>query len=314
MATTTSEPDIVEVPEVRGLSSTQKKRFQNFFVHIILIITVIIMLFPALLVVSTSLKYEEEIESSDFHVIPEEATTDNYKYVLEQEFQERRVVDGKRVTETFNQFRRWVTNSLQVAVGTTIIGVSLAASTAYAFSRFQFLGRRPMLMAFLITQMFPGAILVVPLYNIFNENDLLNKLPGLVIAYCTLALPFSVWMLKGFFDAIPYDLEEAAIIDGATPVGAFLRIALPLTLPGIAVVAFFNFMTAWNEFMMALTFMTSEGKKTLPVGLRSYVFQFETDWHYLAAGSVMATVPVMIGFLWAQRYLIAGLTAGGVKG
>jgi len=121
-------------------------------------------------------------------------------------------------------------------------------------------------------------------------------------------------MLKGFFDAIPYDLEEAAIVDGCTPFGAYWRIALPLTLPGIAVVSFFNFMTAWNEFMLALTLMDGELNNTLPVGLRGFIFQFETSWHYLSAGSVLVTIPVMIGFFFAQKYLVSGLTAGGVKG
>lgn len=292
----------------------QQRWLQHLLIHAALIVACLVMLFPAFWVVSTSLKTQAEVESSDIRLIPKQATLDNYDHIIKMEGRAIKEVDGKRTRVQIKLFKTWAMNSLRIAGMTTVIGVSLAASTAYAFSRFQFLGRRPAMIAFLVTQMFPGAILIIPLYNLLNEYGLLNRTPGLVISYCTLALPFSVWMLKGFFDAIPYDLEEAAIVDGCSPFGAFWRIALPLTLPGIAVVGFLNFMTAWNEFMMALTFMTGEQNKTLPVGLRNFVFQFNTDWHFMAAGSVLATVPVLLGFLWAQRYLIAGLTAGGVKG
>lgn len=292
-------------PERRGMLA-------NALTHLALIMVCIIMLFPVFWVVSTSFKTQEEIESSRITLIPENFTLGNYDHILNGMVGTVTVPGEGRFQ--INLFWTWAGNSLLVAGVTTAIGVLLAASTAYAFSRFQFRGRRAFLISFLVTQMFPGAILIVPLYNLLNQWGLLNNWIGLVLAYCTLALPFSVWMLKGFFDAIPYDLEEAAIVDGCNAFSAFYRIALPLTLPGIAVVAFFNFMTAWNEFMLALTFMTGEASKTLPVGLRNFVFQFNTDWHYMAAGSVLVTIPVMIGFLWAQRYLLAGLTSGGVKG
>lgn len=298
-------------PGIAALFSNSQKRIGNLLTHAILIVVCLVMLFPAFWVVSTSFKTQREIESSKITLIPEKFTWENYEHVLTG-MKGRVVTDKGR--EEINLFLRWGRNSLVIASVTTVIGVALASTAAYAFSRFQFFGRRVMLLWFLVTQMFPGAILIVPLYNLLNEWNLLNKWHGLVFAYSTVALPFSTWMLKGFFDAVPYDLEEAAIVDGTTQFGAFWRIALPLTLPGIAVIGFFNFMTAWNEFMMALTFMTGEANKTLPVGLRNFVFQFNTDWHYMAAGSVIVTVPVMIGFLWAQRYLISGLTAGGVKG
>jgi len=296
----------------RLLTIVPKQSITNWATHAVLIVVCIIMLFPIFWVVSTSFKTQQEIESSKITLIPENFTVDNYTHVLTGLTGTVTVPGEGRYK--INLFLTWGRNSLLIAGNTTVIGVLLAASAAYAFSRFKFSGRRLMLVAFLITQMFPGAILIVPLYNLLNEWGLLNSWPGLVLAYSTTALPFSVWMLKGFFDAIPYDLEEAAIVDGCTPFGAYWRIALPLILPGIAVVAFFNFMAAWNEFMMALTFMTGDANKTLPVGLRNFVFQFNTDWHYMAAGSVLVMIPVMIGFLWAQRYLISGLTAGGVKG
>jgi arabinogalactan oligomer/maltooligosaccharide transport system permease protein len=294
------------------LSQERKNQLANIMTHVTLILACIIMLFPIFWVVSTSFKPQEEIERSQVTLLPENFTWANYDHVL----------NGLTGTVTIpgegryrvNLFWEWARNSVVVAGVTTLIGVLLAATSSYALSRFKFPGRRPFLISFLVTQMFPAAILLVPLYNLLNDWGLLNTIPGLVLAYCTTALPFSVWMLKGFFDAIPYDLEEAAIVDGTTPFGAFWRVALPLTLPGIAVVAFYNFMTAWNEFMMALTFMTGEANKTLPVGLRNFVFQYNTDWHYMAAGSVLVSIPVMLGFMYAQRFLISGLTQGGVKG
>mgnify|MGYP000017527735 CR=1 FL=1 len=300
------------VSKAEGLTQTQKNMLADIATHIILIIACIIMIFPVFWVVSTSFKTQEEIESSNISLIPRNFTLSNYDHILNGMVQ--RVEQRGQEPYDVNLFWTWARNSIVIALVTTLIGVLLAASCAYALSRFKFSGRRLVMISFLLTQMFPGAILIVPLYNMLNDWGLLNTWPGLVLAYCTVALPFSVWMLKGFFDAIPYDLEEAAIVDGCTPFGAYWRIALPLTLPGIAVVGFFNFMTAWNEFMMALTFMTGETNKTLPVGLRNFVFQFNTDWHYMAAGSVLVTIPVMIGFFYAQRYLISGLTAGGVKG
>jgi arabinogalactan oligomer/maltooligosaccharide transport system permease protein len=280
----------------------------NMLTHAVLMFTCVVMTFPVFWVISTSFKTQNEVESSNVTLLPQNFTLSNYDHIL---FGMTKEIRGMGEV---NLFWRWAGNSLTVAGITTIIGVLLAASCAYALSRFKFRGRRGILIAFLITQMFPGAILIIPLYNMFKEWSLLDSFQGLIIAYSTIALPFSVWMLKGFFDAIPYDLEEAAIVDGCTPIGAYWRIALPLTLPGLAVVSFYNFMTAWNEFMFALTFMTGEANKTLPVGLRSFIFQYNADWHYLAAGSVLVTIPVMIGFFYAQKYLVSGLTAGGVKG
>jgi arabinogalactan oligomer / maltooligosaccharide transport system permease protein len=312
MSATTVDVAKTNPSRADGLSQTQRNMLADIATHVILIIACIIMVFPVFWVVSTSFKTQAEVDSSQVSLVPRNFTLENYNHILNGMVQ--RVEQPGQEPYDVNLFWSWARNSLVVAGITTLIGVLLAASCAYAISRFQFTGRRVVMIAFLLTQMFPGAILIVPLYNMLNEWGLLNTWTGLVLSYCTVSLPFSVWMLKGFFDAIPYDLEEAAIVDGCSPIGAYWRIALPLTLPGIAVVAFFNFMTAWNEFMLALTFMTGEANKTLPVGLRNFVFQFNTDWHYMAAGSVLVTIPVMIGFFYAQRYLVSGLTAGGVKG
>lgn len=265
--------------------------------YVILVIAAFIAIFPVFWIFSTSFKPAAEVLSPELTILPKTFTLENYQEVLRG-----------------GSFWQWMWNSVSVALCTTVIGIMLASTTAYAVSRFSFAGKKPILFAFLVAQMFPGAILIVPLYNIMKDLALLNTFTGLVIAYSTLSLPFSVWMLKGFFDAIPVSLEEAAMIDGMSAFGTFFRIILPLSLPGLAVTGFFSFITAWNEFMFALTFMTGENNYTLPVGLRTYVFEFNTAWHLMAAGAIIVTIPVLVVFLVAQRFLISGLTAGGVKG
>ena len=162
--------------------------------------------------------------------------------------------------------------------------------------------------------MFPAAILLVPIYNIIVHLGLLNTKTALVLAYSTVAVPFCVWMLKGYFDTIPISLEEAGRIDGLTPFGTFWRIVMPLSLPGLAVTCFYTFITSWNELAFANIILTDNSTYTLPVGLRTYVFQFQQDWHYLTAAAVLVTVPAIVVFMLAQRYFVAGLTRGGVKG
>jgi arabinogalactan oligomer/maltooligosaccharide transport system permease protein len=298
--------------EIRAQQISRRNRrwLVDIVTHAILIAFVIFALFPIYWVVSASFKPREEVFSTELYLFPRQFTFDNYSHVMTVSAK----VPTPEGSQDVNLFVRWLLNSVVIAGATTVIGVFFAATASYALSRFKFLGRSGVLATFLITQMFPGAILIIPLYNLLNQFGLLNQRFGLVLAYCTIALPFSVWMLKGFFDAIPFDLEEAATVDGSTPFGAFWRIILPLTLPGIAVVAFFNFMTAWNEFLLAFTFMSSSVNYTLPVGLRTFISQFDAQWQYMAACAVIITVPVMIGFFITQKYLVSGLTAGGVKG
>lgn len=266
--------------------------------HLILIPASLIVLFPILWIFMTSIKPEELVFSDKLEWIPSQVTLANYHHIL-----------------TMNEgiFFIWLRNSVVIALATTLFGVFFAATTAFAFSRFRFYAKKPLLYAFLITQMFPGAILIVPLYNLMRAYGLLNSFFGLILVYSTVSLPFCVWMLKGFFDTIPREIDEAAIVDGLSIFGLFYKIVLPLSLPGIAVTAFFSMVTAWNEFMFALTFMSVEQLYTLPVGLRTFVYQFNTDWHLMAAGAILVTVPVLFFFLHMQRYLVSGLVTGGVE-
>jgi arabinogalactan oligomer / maltooligosaccharide transport system permease protein len=212
-------------------------------------------------------------------------------------------------------FARWLLNSAIVAAATTVVGVFLACTAAYAFSRFVFPGRRAGLMSFLVSQMFPGTLMLIPLYIILVKwLGLGSSRMGLVLVYATVSIPFCVWMLKGYFDTIPKELEEAAIMDGASPGTIFLRIILPLAKPAVAVTALFSFMTGWNEFILAATFMDKEVMYTAPVGLRFFVGGFSQQWGYFAAGSIIVSIPVVALFMFLQKYLVSGLTAGAVKG
>jgi arabinogalactan oligomer/maltooligosaccharide transport system permease protein len=171
------------------------------------------------------------------------------------------------------------------------------------------------MMSFLVSQMFPGTLTLIPLYVIVVQwLGLGSTRLGLVIVYATTSIPFSVWMLKGYFDTIPRELEEAAVIEGAGPGTIFWTIILPLARPAIAITALFSFMTAWNEFILAATFMDQEAMYTAPVGLKFFVGGFQQQWGYFAAGSIVVSIPVVVLFLYLQKYLVSGLTAGSVKG
>jgi len=211
-------------------------------------------------------------------------------------------------------FGRQLVNSLVVAGATTVVGVAFATSAAYAFSRFEFPGRRMGQSALLVTQMFPGVVMAIPLYVLLDATGLVGSLTGLVLVYATTSVPFSVFMLKGYFDTLPRELEEAALVDGASRLTIFLRIILPLSRPALAVTALFSFMTAWNEFILASTFLSDERSFTLPIVLQRYVGEFSAEWGRFAAGAIVVSAPVMALFFYLQKHLVGGLTAGGVKG
>lgn len=212
-------------------------------------------------------------------------------------------------------FLQWLGNSALIAVATTVLGVFLAMTAAYAFSRFRFPGQKAGMMSLLVSQMFPGTLMLIPLYIIVVQwLGLGSTRTGLVLVYGTTSIPFSVWMLKGYFDTIPKELEEAAVIEGASAGKIFWRIIIPLAKPALAITALFSFMSAWNEFILAATFMDKEDMYTAPVGLRFFVGGFSQQWGYFAAGSIIVSIPVVFLFLYLQKYLVSGLTAGSVKG
>jgi arabinogalactan oligomer/maltooligosaccharide transport system permease protein len=211
-------------------------------------------------------------------------------------------------------FGRQLWSSISVSLATTVIGVGLSVGAAYALSRMRFPGREGFLRTLLVTQMFPTVAVAIPLYYLLDRLSLMNSLLGLALVYATTAVPFCAHLLKGYFDTIPKELEEAAALDGAKPRVIFWKVVLPLARPGIAVTALFSFLTAWNEYILAATFLNKETSYTLPVALAQYVGDYSTDWGHFAAGALLVSIPVAALFYALQRHLVAGLTAGGVKG
>ncbi|WP_182447212.1 sugar ABC transporter permease [Streptacidiphilus sp. PB12-B1b] len=211
-------------------------------------------------------------------------------------------------------FFTWFANSVVVGVGTMVFGVLLAASAGYAVSRMRFPGHRQLMWTFLVTQMFPVAVLLVPLYNIMGKLDLLDSYQGLIIIYCSTAVPFCAFMMKGYFDTIPVEIDEAGRIDGLSPFGVFWRLIVPLARPGLAVAAFYSFLTAWGEVAYASVFMLSSDKYTLAVGIQTFVSQYNQQWNLMAAMAVLVAIPAALVFYLVQKHLVTGLTAGGTKG
>ena len=279
--------------------------------HLFLLVMLFITIYPVLWVLTIAFSGGQSVAIAD---VPADATTlDRLRAVAP--WPERVSLDNFRALMTQQPFARWLLNSAIVAGLTTIVGVFLACTAAYAFSRFRFPGQRAGLMSFLVSQMFPGTLMLIPLYIIVVQwLGLGSSFTGVVLVYATIAIPFCVWMLKGYFDTIPKELEESALIDGASQATIFLRIILPLAKPAVAVTALFSFMTGWNEFIIAATFMNKEEMYTAPVGLRFFVGGFSQQWGYFAAGSIIAAIPVVVLFLFLQKYLVSGLTAGAVKG
>ncbi len=280
--------------------------------HLFLILMVLITLYPLLWVFTVAFSGQQSLS---FVSLPADPTVvDRLRAVIPWPAE----VSFSNFVALFRDqpFGRWLLNSMLVSAATTVVGVFLACTAGYAFSRFQFPGRRVGLMAFLVSQMFPGVLTLVPLYIIIVKwLGLGSNYIGLILVYSTTAIPFCVWMLKGYFDTIPKELEESALMDGASTTTIFFRIILPLAKPAVAVTALFSFMTAWNEFILALTFLDQEKMYTAPVGLRFFVGGFaEQQWGYFAAGSIVAAIPIVILFLYLQKYLVSGLTAGAVKG
>jgi arabinogalactan oligomer/maltooligosaccharide transport system permease protein len=279
--------------------------------HVFLLLMVLLTVYPILWVLTVAFSGQQSLSISNLPAHPE--VTDRLRTITPWPTH----LSMSNFTSLFadQPFLRWMGNSALVAGSTTLLGVFLASTAAYAFSRFRFPGRRAGLMAFLVSQMFPGTLMLIPLYIIVVQwLGLGSSYIGLILIYTTTAIPFCVWMLKGYFDTIPKELEESALIDGASQATIFYRIVLPLAKPAVAVTALFSFMTGWNEFIQAATFINKENMYTGPVGLRFFVGGFQQQWGYFAAGSIVAAVPVVLLFLFLQKFLVSGLTAGAVKG
>ena len=264
--------------------------------HGTLLVAAFIALFPVAWVLLSSIKPKQSIQSSEITLF-DNPTLENYRAVLFD-----------------TSFPTWFLNSVVVAIFTMIIGIAMSATAGYALSRFNFAGKRGLMWVFLITQMFPVAVLIVPIYTLMSRLGLIDTKASLVIAYCTVAVPFCAWMLRGYFDTIPKELDEAAALDGLGPFGTFWRVVLPLARPGLAVTAFYTFLTAWGEVAYAIAFMQTDDHLTLGAGLQQFVPRYNPQWDLLTAGAVLIMLPAAVVFFFAQKHLVAGLTAGGTKG
>ncbi len=254
-------------------------------------------MFPFYWVLITSLKSTPQISERTSLFWPSPFTLDQYNSLLFS-----------------TPFLQWLGNSVFVATVATIISVIFAALSAYALSRLKFAGAGLLTTLLLITYLLPGTLLFIPLYQILTELGIINTYAALILTYPTFLLPFATWVLLGYFRSIPVELEEAAMIDGATRLYAFWKITLPLAAPGILSVTLIAFTTAWNEFLFAFVFITSESIRTLPIGLLSLVVGDILPWGKLMAASLLTAVPVAVLYIYAQRFLVEGLTVGGVKG
>ena len=274
-----------------------RRQILSVITHVFLILCCIMTVYPILQIVTVSLRPSDQLYSTSLSLIPKHATIKAYYRILFEK-----------------DFLIWMRNSFLIAITVTLFGVTLASTTAYAFSRYRFPGWRAGLYAFLLTQLFPATMLMLPLYVLMKAFHLLDTFTGLVVAYTATALPFCVWTLRGYYDTIPVELEQAALIDGCTPWQAFTRVTLPLAAPALAITALFSFMTAWSEFLVARIIVSSQELYTLPLGLESLAGVFQTEWANYAAGSLLVCIPVMALFIGLNKYLVSGLSLGGVKG
>ncbi|MGQ0569041.1 MAG: carbohydrate ABC transporter permease [Armatimonadota bacterium] len=208
----------------------------------------------------------------------------------------------------------WLLNSVIVSLVSTVLSIVVSAPAAFILSRFRSVALTSFSIAILVTQMLPATLLIIPMYFLFRTMRLLDSLAGLVLVYTAFAIPLSVWILRGFFDTIPRELEESAKIDGCTELAAFRRITLPLSLPGLAATGVFAFVLAWNDFFFAKTFINSQWKWVVTVGLSSFSGWYALEWQQTMAASAVFALPPAIAFLFVQRYLVGGLTGGAVKG
>ena len=269
----------------------------NILSYAVLIVLALLSIGPLLWMLLTSFKVDDDIVTRTMVYLPTRFTVENYVKLWNQ-----------------SGYPLLVINSLVTTTLTVAICLFTGTIASYAFSRFNFPGRTPLMLGYLVIRMFPAVLMIIPLFILMRGVGLLDSRFGLALAYTSFLLPLFVWMLKGFFDAAPKELESAARIDGCTRLGAMIRIVLPLARNGLVATSVFVAIAAWNEFLFALMLTTSQGSRTWPVGLQLMVGEFQLPWGVLAAGGIISIIPVMILFAIVQRTMVHGITAGAVKG
>jgi multiple sugar transport system permease protein len=269
----------------------------DFTVYGVYVAAFVFFLVPVLWVALMSIRPEGAVLSYPVKFIPTEITFEPYRQVLQN-----------------SDTATWLLNSLKISVLQVAGIVLITVPASYAFSRFDFRGKTPLLFVILLFQMISPVVIVIPMYNMMNSLNLLNTHFGLIVLYVGLQLPFSIWLLKSYFDTIPKEMDRAARVDGCSRLQTLVYVLFPSVLPGIAVVVIFNFVFAWTEFVMAYTLLNDSALYTISVGVFSFQGQYGTNWRAIAAVSVVAIIPLLIMFVTLQRYFVKGLTEGAVKG
>lgn len=281
----------------RGLSQRGKERLLLALKIVLALLLLVVTLFPLYWIVISSFKTNLETHTVPVTFLPAEWSLNAYREIFER-----------------RNFARYLSNAMIVALATTIWGVAVAAWSGYGFARFDF-RFKPALMAFvLIAQSFPRILLVIPYFDLANRLGLKDTYLGLILAYSTFIQPLCLWIMKEYFEQIPRDLDEAALVDGASPYRAFWDIILPLVRPALGATAIIGFLTAWNEYEFALVLTTTERVRTISVAIASFIGEFTTEWNLVMAAAAVGTIPVVVVFLFFQRQLMHGLTGGAVKG
>ena len=275
----------------------KKELWRSIVLHAVIIVIAFIVLFPFLWMLSTSLKPLQDVFRSPPKWIPSPFTFVHYDTILND-----------------IAFAVYFKNSLIVASATTVISVLIAIFSAYSLARFKYSGIKIFARLILFSYMLPSVLLIIPLFVLLSQFRIVNSLLGLMLTNITFVLPLALWTLSSFFSGGYVELEEAAMVDGCSMLGAFIRVTLPLSMPGVIAIALYSFVLTWNDYLYALVIISSEAKKTLPLGIASMATQYDIRWGESMAASVIVALPVVVFFMFFQKYLVKGLTAGAVKG
>ena len=288
------------------MSRKAKKRLGRVILYLLVILIVIFTVAPFAWMVVSSLSTKQELLQKPLHWIPQNPTLENYKAMLAG-------TSGK-TTDAASQFMSAFKNSLSVTAIVTVISLAVGLIAAYSFSRFKFRGHDTLMNSILFTQMIPAVAIIIPMYSILSNMGMLNTKAGLVITYLSFVLPYMIWLMKGYIDGIPTDLEEAAMVDGCSRIRAFFIIVLPVAATGLAATIIFAFILSWNEFFFALNFTSTAVSKTLPVLLTDFSSKFGANYILACTAGVLASLPPVLIALIFQRFIISGLSQGAVKG
>jgi ABC-type maltose transport system permease subunit len=278
-------------------SAKTRTRVTHAAIHLVLTATSLLFLLPIAYTISVSLKSSNSLISSTFMLIPQNPTLNNYSAFLLDK-----------------PFFLWMKNSLILTVSTVIVALTISSPAAYAYSRFKFKAKRGILFFFLLLNAFPAILSMTAIYRLFRTLNLMNTFIGLILVYTGSMIIFGIWNLKGYFDSIPPEIEQAAMIDGASNMATLIRIVIPLARPAMIVTGMMIFITTWNEYIYAVNFLSSANNYTLAAGLFSLQgTDYTRNWPIFAAGALTVSFPVLVIFFMIQKYLVSGLTAGGIK-